>query len=140
MGGTNASGQIPDIPNLPSLIDADTPDDIKTQTRTGFNGKQYQLVFSDEFNVDGRTFFPGDDPYVSVSVFTHPTDKANIARLDDVVLLPLKLGLTAHVPLFDPGFNWSTLPVFCNDPCRTIAVGSRRHSLLADERSRMVRS
>ena len=22
-----------------------------------------QLVFSDEFNVDGRTFYPGDDPY-----------------------------------------------------------------------------
>ena len=22
-----------------------------------------QLVFSDEFNVDGRSFYPGDDPY-----------------------------------------------------------------------------
>ena len=22
-----------------------------------------QLVFSDEFNTDGRTFYPGDDPY-----------------------------------------------------------------------------
>jgi len=22
-----------------------------------------QLVFSDEFNTDGRSFYPGDDPY-----------------------------------------------------------------------------
>lgn len=22
-----------------------------------------ELVFSDEFNVDGRSFYPGDDPY-----------------------------------------------------------------------------
>lgn len=31
--------------------------------RTGFDGKAYQLVFSDEFNQDGRTFYPGDDPF-----------------------------------------------------------------------------
>jgi len=24
---------------------------------------QLRLVFSDEFNLDGRTFYPGDDPY-----------------------------------------------------------------------------
>ena len=24
---------------------------------------QLQLVFSDEFNTDGRTFYPGDDPF-----------------------------------------------------------------------------
>ena len=65
MGNTNSSGQVPDIPNLPSLIDAHTPDDVKYGIRTGYDGKQYQLVFSDEFNEDGRTFFPGDDPFVS---------------------------------------------------------------------------
>lgn len=65
MGHVNASGQVPDIPNLPSLIDNDTPDEIKNSVRTGFNGRDYQLVFSDEFNTDGRTFFPGDDPFVS---------------------------------------------------------------------------
>ena len=31
--------------------------------RTGFDGEQYELVFSDEFNLDGRSFYPGDDPY-----------------------------------------------------------------------------
>lgn len=26
-----------------------------------------ELVFSDEFNVEGRTFYPGDDPYWEAS-------------------------------------------------------------------------
>lgn len=30
---------------------------------TGFDGHPYNLVFSDEFEVAGRTFYPGDDPY-----------------------------------------------------------------------------
>lgn len=46
---------------MPQLVDPDTPDSAKT--RTGFDGEDYELVFSDEFNVDGRTFYPGDDPY-----------------------------------------------------------------------------
>ncbi|GAA5903037.1 hypothetical protein JCM6882_009675 [Rhodosporidiobolus microsporus] len=57
----NSTGQVPEIPNLPGLIDADTPDNA--YTRTGFDGEKYELVFSDEFNTDGRTFWPGDDPY-----------------------------------------------------------------------------
>ena len=64
MGGTNASGQVPDIPNLPVLIDKDTPAEIRNGIRTGYDGNEYQLVFSDEFNEDGRTFYPGDDPFV----------------------------------------------------------------------------
>lgn len=27
------------------------------------DGSEWQLVFSDEFNTDNRTFWPGDDPY-----------------------------------------------------------------------------
>lgn len=46
---------------MPQLIDPDTPNSAKT--RTGFDGEQYTLMFSDEFNIDGRTFYPGDDPY-----------------------------------------------------------------------------
>lgn len=61
LGGINASGQIPDLPGLPSLIDIDTPSSVLT--RTGSDGNLYDLVFSDEFNIDGRTFYPGDDPY-----------------------------------------------------------------------------
>lgn len=61
IGGVNGSGQIPSLPGMPTLIDPDTPSDFFV--RTGTDGKKYNLVFSDEFNVDGRTFWPGDDPY-----------------------------------------------------------------------------
>ncbi|KZF19960.1 glycoside hydrolase family 16 protein [Xylona heveae TC161] len=44
------------------LIDPTTPDSAKT--RTSVNGKTMNLVFSDEFNVDGRTFYSDDDPYL----------------------------------------------------------------------------
>ena len=44
------------------LIDPDTPDSAKTRKST-FDDSVLQLVFSDEFNEPGRTFFPGDDPY-----------------------------------------------------------------------------
>lgn len=61
LGGTNSSGQVPAILGLPSLVDKDSP--RSAMTRTGFDGKEYNLVFSDEFEEDGRTFWPGDDPY-----------------------------------------------------------------------------
>ncbi|KAF8964222.1 beta-glucan synthesis-associated protein-domain-containing protein [Flammula alnicola] len=61
VGGINGSGQIPVFPNLPSLVDGDTPSDAFT--RVGSDGQLYDLVFSDEFNTDGRTFYPGDDPF-----------------------------------------------------------------------------
>ncbi|PSR72683.1 hypothetical protein PHLCEN_2v11457 [Hermanssonia centrifuga] len=57
----NATGQAPVLFQMPELIDPETPDAAKT--RTGFDGQQYELVFSDEFNTEGRTFYPGDDPY-----------------------------------------------------------------------------
>lgn len=44
------------------LIDLDTPKEAYTKADY-VNGKTWELVFSDEFNVDGRTFYPGDDPY-----------------------------------------------------------------------------
>jgi len=61
VGGINSTGQIPQFVNFPHLIDADTPDSVLT--RVGSDGKVYDLVFSDEFNTDGRSFYPGDDPF-----------------------------------------------------------------------------
>ncbi|GAA6025255.1 hypothetical protein JCM11491_006154 [Sporobolomyces phaffii] len=58
---SNSTGQVPSIPGLPGLIDKDTPQ--SAYTRTGFDGETYNLVFSDEFEQDGRTFWPGDDPF-----------------------------------------------------------------------------
>lgn len=44
------------------MIDPDTPSDV--YSRTGFDGNDdWELVFSDEFNEDGRTFYEGDDPF-----------------------------------------------------------------------------
>ncbi|BGP42176.1 hypothetical protein JCM10450v2_006266 [Rhodotorula kratochvilovae] len=74
LGGAvrNSTGQVPDIPNLPGLIDKDTPE--AAMTRIGNDGEKYVLVFSDEFNTDGRTFWPGDDPYwEAVDIHYWPT-------------------------------------------------------------------
>ncbi|KAG0151339.1 hypothetical protein CROQUDRAFT_36918 [Cronartium quercuum f. sp. fusiforme G11] len=61
LGGINGSGQVPILDNFAGLIDPTTPSNA--MTRKGFDGQEYNLVFSDEFSVDGRTFWPGDDPY-----------------------------------------------------------------------------
>ncbi|KAI0720307.1 beta-glucan synthesis-associated protein-domain-containing protein [Cerioporus squamosus] len=62
LGGINASGQVPDIPGHRGLIDVDTPESARKK-KAWNTDEDLELVFSDEFNVDGRTFYPGDDPY-----------------------------------------------------------------------------
>jgi beta-glucanase (GH16 family) len=53
---------VPNLKNIRiSLIDPDTPD--AAMTRKSYDGSTQKLVFSDEFNTDGRTFYDGDDPY-----------------------------------------------------------------------------
>ncbi|PLB47889.1 putative beta-1,6 glucan synthetase [Aspergillus steynii IBT 23096] len=55
-------GERPVLSNLrKGLIDPDTPESAKT--KTSVDGKEWKLVFSDEFNTPGRTFYDGDDPY-----------------------------------------------------------------------------
>lgn len=61
LGGINGTGQVPKLPGMPSLIDDDTDESV--YTRKGSDGNTYNLVFSDEFNLDGRSFYPGDDAY-----------------------------------------------------------------------------
>ena len=63
IGGINATGQIPFIPGGWGLIDVDTPKEAYTKPSYTNPGEQFVLVFSDEFNTEGRTFYPGDDPY-----------------------------------------------------------------------------
>ncbi|KAJ3736703.1 glycoside hydrolase family 16 protein [Lentinula guzmanii] len=62
LGGTNASGQVPSMPGNWGMIDLETPQDAYTYT-SFYDNSEMQLIFSDEFNTDGRTFYPGDDPY-----------------------------------------------------------------------------
>ena len=55
LGGANATGQVPFLADVPSLIDKDTPQEA--YTRLSLDGKKkMKLVFSDEFNTDGRSF------------------------------------------------------------------------------------
>lgn len=62
LGGINATGQIADMPGNFGLIDRDTPKSALSK-KSLETGENMILVFSDEFNADGRTFYPGDDPY-----------------------------------------------------------------------------
>lgn len=59
--GVNSTGQVPSMGNW-GLIDNDTPQEAFTKA-SYVDGTEWQLVFSDEFNEAGRTFYPGDDPY-----------------------------------------------------------------------------
>ncbi|KAJ3550293.1 hypothetical protein NMY22_g568 [Coprinellus aureogranulatus] len=63
IGGINATGQIPSLLGNYGLIDSETPQDAMIRPSYTNPSQQLQLVFSDEFNSDGRTFYPGDDPY-----------------------------------------------------------------------------
>ncbi|EKM79874.1 hypothetical protein AGABI1DRAFT_119930 [Agaricus bisporus var. burnettii JB137-S8] len=61
IGGINSTGQVPSLGNF-GLIDLDTPQDALFR-KSLRDGEDWMLVFSDEFNTDGRSFYPGDDPY-----------------------------------------------------------------------------
>lgn len=45
-----------------SMIDPDTPK--SAYTKNDYHGNEWKLVFSDEFNKPGRTFYDGDDPFM----------------------------------------------------------------------------
>jgi beta-glucanase (GH16 family) len=68
---------------MPDLIDTDTPQSARS--RTGFDGQEYDLVFSDEFNVDGRTFYPG------TSFHHYPLSTAAVSAAAVLSLLSLSL-------------------------------------------------
>lgn len=52
---------IPLVPGGVPVIDSDTP--VSARTKKSLNGETWKLVFSDEFNKPGRTFYPGEDPF-----------------------------------------------------------------------------
>ena len=62
LGGINGSGQVPEMSNHFALVDPDTPESAFHWT-SNEDKSQWDLVFSDEFNTDDRSFYPGDDPY-----------------------------------------------------------------------------
>ncbi|KAK0439544.1 glycoside hydrolase family 16 protein [Armillaria borealis] len=60
--GVNGSGQVPVMLGNRGLIDVDTPASAHTK-QSRKDQSEWRLVFSDEFNTDGRSFYPGEDPY-----------------------------------------------------------------------------
>nr|GAT57878.1 predicted protein [Mycena chlorophos] len=62
--GTSSSSA-KDLPNITNwnIIDVATPADAYTIPSFNDPSKTLSLVFSDEFEVEGRSFYPGDDPY-----------------------------------------------------------------------------
>ncbi|PPQ67320.1 hypothetical protein CVT25_005904 [Psilocybe cyanescens] len=59
----NSTGQVPQLIGNQGLIDEHTPREAYTRNAWNDIATEMQLVFSDEFNMDGRSFYPGDDPY-----------------------------------------------------------------------------
>ena len=58
----SSTGQIPNVGPF-QLIDRDTPE--SAYTHTSFEtGETWDLVFSDEFNTPGRTFWPGGESLI----------------------------------------------------------------------------
>lgn len=102
IGGTNGSGQVPDLPNFRGLIDKDTPE--SALTRKGHDGRDYQLVFSDEFEQDGRLFYEGLDPFWQAVEFVLPAFYARAsAGLTLSRLASLWYWQTQDVEWHDPG-------------------------------------
>lgn len=59
MSGTNSTGQVPRLDSNSGMIDSDTPNNAINMK--GSKDDDFTLVFSDEFNTEGRTFYEGDD-------------------------------------------------------------------------------
>lgn len=55
LGGINATGQV--MEGTYALVDKDTPLSVRTKL-SPVDGREMQLVFSDEFEREGRTFHP----------------------------------------------------------------------------------
>lgn len=61
-------GKYPLLQNIrQGLVDPSTPN--SAMTRKSVDGDELELVFSDEFNAQNRTFYPGDDPFWSAPDF-----------------------------------------------------------------------
>jgi hypothetical protein len=62
LGGTSAK-DVAQVPGVRNMVDADTPSDAMTRASWTDPSKTLKLIWSDEFNTDGRSFYPGDDPF-----------------------------------------------------------------------------
>lgn len=118
IGGINASGQVSEFTGNWGLIDLDTPKEAYTIQSFHDPGSTLQLVFSDEFNTDGRTFYPGDDPYWE-AVDLHYWQTGNLEWYDPAAIttkngaLEITLSQTRNHDLDYMGGMMSTWNKFC---------------------------
>lgn len=78
--------QVPQVIGSRLLIDADTPQDAWTIPSFHDSTQELQLIFSDEFNLPNRTFWPGDDPYFE-AVDLHYWQTGNLEWYDPEAII-----------------------------------------------------
>ncbi|VDC02538.1 unnamed protein product [Peniophora sp. CBMAI 1063] len=104
----NDSGMITSMHGLWSLIDPDTPEDAKKK-KAWNGGDDMELIFSDEFNQDGRTFAPGDDKYWT-AVDLHYWQTNNLEWYDPSAITTkdgkLVITLSEATPELNHGMNY----------------------------------
>ncbi|KAJ6479473.1 beta-glucan synthesis-associated protein [Mycena vitilis] len=100
----NATGQIPSIGNW-GLIDLDTPKEFYNIRGYHDPSETLQLVFSDEFEMEGRSFYPGDDPYWE-AVDLHYWQTGNLEWYDPAAITTRKGALEINLTkVDDPALN-----------------------------------
>lgn len=88
IGGTNGTGQVPDVSSRYLLVDNDTAPADRSWTNP--DGIKHHCVFSDEFNTPGRTFWPGDDPFwTAVDIWYGATGGEQLQRPRDAAASPM---------------------------------------------------
>ena len=107
------NGKSPAIP-MPPLIDPDTPPDAHSWT-SQYDESEWDLVFSDEFNKDGRTFWPGEDPfweagdfyYLATQDYEWYTPEA-IRTMNGSLVITME-NIVEHTATFRPGMlqSWN---------------------------------
>ncbi|KAK7441814.1 hypothetical protein VKT23_016476 [Stygiomarasmius scandens] len=86
------------------LIDADTPLDAYTITSVTDGKTKMKLVYSDEFNQEGRSFYPGDDPYWE-AVDLHYWGTNNLEWYDPAAITTKNGSLVVTLSKEDPSRN-----------------------------------
>ncbi|KAF8206858.1 beta-glucan synthesis-associated protein-domain-containing protein, partial [Mycena galopus ATCC 62051] len=99
----NATGQMANIGNW-GLIDLDTPKDAHTIPSYHDPTQTLQLVFSDEFETEGRAFYPGDDPYWE-AVDLHYWQTGNLEWYDPAAVSTVNGALQINLTKADPATN-----------------------------------
>lgn len=84
------------------LIDIHTPQSAYTTTSLTGDGTELDLVFSDEFNTAGRTFYPGDDPYWEAVDLHYWVSATRSHPLSGLLTRHVSLQATNNLEWYDP--------------------------------------